>query len=176
MVNDVTQHEDQRDCSNARGATQRVLAFDVANDLRRFIVNGDRPMREARRGDTFIAEGKIYWGGTIPGGGTMTAPGLFNPDTASGAIGWWTCRGVFHCDFAEIVAGVTPHAFATQVLCFNDGTGLITEGPEGGPVVRALVGGMGMFADATGSARERPLGTNATGLFNLRLTFHLRTR
>lgn len=176
MANEVREHDDQGAGADTAGPTHRVLAFDVANDLRRFVVRGDRPMREARRGDTFIAEGKIYRGGTIPAGGTLTAPGPFDPDTSSGAIGLWVCRGIFHRAFAELVAGSAPHVFTTQVLRFNDGSGLVTEGPEGGPVIRALVGGMGMFAGATGSTRERPLGTNVTGLFNLRLTFHFRTR
>jgi hypothetical protein len=175
MANEVTGHDGQGDCAATAGLTHRVLVFDVACDLRRLVVNGDRPMREARRGDSFIAEGQIYRGGTIPGGGTTTAPGPFDPDTSPGSIGSWVCRGVFHRAFAEILAEGAPHAFTTQVLRFNDGSGLVTEGPEGGPVIRALVGGMGTFACATGSTRARPLGTNVTGLFNLRLTFHLRT-
>lgn len=176
MVNEVTGHDDHGDRAATASLTYRVLVFDVACDLRKLVVNGDRPIGEARRGDSFIAEGQIYRGGTIPGGGTMTAPGPFDPDTSPGSIGSWVCGGVFNRAFSEILAEGAPLAFTTQILRFNDGSGLVTEGPEGGPVIRALVGGMGTFACATGSTRARPLGTNVTGLFNLRLTFHLRTR
>ena len=53
---------------------------------------------------------------------------------------------------------------------FDDGRTLIHDGPEGGPQVRAIIGGMGDFSGASGEVFEEPLGTNSTGLFNIRFT------
>src|SRR5690606_19463774 len=89
------------------------------------------------RGDTFIVTGRIYPGGTIPAGG------VFNPDTP-GSIGTWTCRGVYNFDAEEMEAGAEPMVFTTQVFQFDDGTTIVTEGPEGMAThTRAVTGGTG---------------------------------
>lgn len=170
------QAADGKDGGHGERGRRRTLVLDVANDLRRFVVNGSRTLPEARRGDGFITEGKIYPGGTVPPGGTMTSPGPFDPDTAPGAIGLWVCRGTFFVDFAEILNGAEPHVFSTQYHLLNGGNGLVSEGPEGGLVHRSLVGGLGRFVGAAASVVEEPIGTNMTGLFNVRFTFRFETR
>ena len=40
--------------------------------------------------------------------------------------------------------GKEPHLFSTQFHIFDDGRTLIHDGPEGGPQVRAIIGGMGI--------------------------------
>ena len=50
-----------------------TLIFDVATDARSFRLNRGAQLPEAKRGDSFIVEGKIYPGGTIAAGGTLAA-------------------------------------------------------------------------------------------------------
>jgi hypothetical protein len=159
----------------ARGGVKTVV-YDVACDARTFRLNKSGTLLDARRGDGFIVQGKIYPAGTIPAGGTMDNPGSFDPDTAPGSIGTWICRGTFNSDIGDILKGAHPHLYSTQLHLFNSGGGFVHEGPEGGaPQLRALLGGMGGFAGATGEVLEEPIGVNRTGLFNIRHTFKIRT-
>ncbi|MBL8191587.1 MAG: hypothetical protein JNK38_26450 [Acidobacteria bacterium] len=153
-----------------------TLTYDVATDARTFRINRGAPLPDAKRGDSFIVEGKIYPGGTLPVGGTLINPGTFNPDTASGSIGKWVLRGTFNADFAEIMAGAEPAVFGTQYFIFNDGRVLISDGPHAGsnPQLRPLVGGGGTMSGVTGDVKEELLGTNITGLFNQRFTFKIK--
>jgi hypothetical protein len=153
----------------------RRLVYDVACDARTFRLNKSGSLMDARRGDGFIVQGKIYPAGTIPPGGTVESPGPFDPDTAPGSIGTWICRGTFHFDISEILAGANPHLYSTQLHLFENGRGLVHEGPEGGaPQLRALTGGMGHFTGASGEVLEEPIGVNSTGLFNIRHTFKIK--
>ncbi len=152
-----------------------TIVLDVACDARTFRLSRGLLVPDAKRGDSFIVEGKIYPGGTIPPGGTLEAPGSFNPDTAPGSIGKWVCRGTFNYDLSEILAGAHPHVFATQYFLFDDGRVLVTDGPEGGgSQLRSLIGGMGAYSGAAGEVREDPFGVNSTGLFNIRFTFKVK--
>ena len=154
-----------------------TLVYDVACDARTFRLNKSGTLMDARRGDGFIVQGKIYPGGTIPPGGTMENPGPFNPDTAPGNIGNWVCRGTFSFDISEILAGSHPHLYSAQYHLFDDGKGLVHEGPEGGaPQLRAVIGGMGGFIGAAGEVLEEPIGVNSTGLFNIRHTFKIKRK
>jgi hypothetical protein len=156
---------------------RQTLVVDVAVDGRVFAVNGGRTIFDAKRGDSFIVKGKIYPGGTIAPGGTMQNPGPFNPDTTPGSIGNWICRGNFEFDIGQILAGAAPHVYSTQYHLFNDGSGLVTDGPEGGaPQVRALIGGIGAYEGSTAEVIEEPLGVNSTGLFNIRFTFKFKKK
>ncbi len=153
-----------------------TIVFDVATDARSFRLNRGAALPEAKRGDSFIVEGKIYPGGAIPPGGSFQAPGPFNPDTASGSIGKWVFRGTFNYDFGEILAGAEPFDFGTQYFLFNDGRVLVSEGPHGGAraQLRAIIGGAGAFSGATGDVRAEIIGVNITGLFNHRFTFRIK--
>ncbi len=152
-----------------------TIVFDVATDARTFRLNRGAALPEAKRGDSFIVEGKIYPGGVIPPGGTLQNPGPFNPDAASGSIGKWVLRGTFNHDFGEILAGAEPFVFGTQYFLFNDGRVLVSEGPHGGvgPRLHAIIGGAGAFSGAAGDVREELIGVNSTGLFNQRFTFKI---
>jgi hypothetical protein len=111
---------------------QRTLVVDVACDATTFRLNKSGTLLDARRGDGFIVEGKIYPGYTISPGGTMENPGQFDPRTAPGSLGQWVCRGAFAFDIGEILQGAEPHLFSTQYHLFSDGRGLVHDGPEGG--------------------------------------------
>ncbi|HEX4947317.1 MAG TPA: hypothetical protein VFZ34_11660 [Blastocatellia bacterium] len=150
----------------------RTLVVDVACDATTFRLNKSGTIMDARRGDGFMVQGKIYPGYTIPRGGTMENPGPFDPRIAPGSTGQWVCRGTFSYDIGEILQGAEPHLFSTQYHLFNDGRGIVHDGPEGGGTqIRAILGGMGPYAGFTGEVIEEPLGVNATGLFNIRFTF-----
>ena len=154
-----------------------ILVYDVACDARTFRLNKSGTLMDARRGDGFIVQGKIYPGGTIPPGGTMENPGPFDPDTVPGSIGNWVCRGTFNFDIAEILTGARPHLYSTQYHLFDNGAGLVHDGPEGGsPQLRALIGGMRGFAGAAGEVLEEPIGVNSTGLFNIRHSFKIKNQ
>lgn|SRR5262245_46114291 len=151
---------------------KETLVVDVACDGTTFRLNKSGTILDARRGDGFIVQGKIYPGGTIQPGGTMQNPGPFDPRTTPGDLGKWVCRGTFAYDIGEILMGAEPHLYSTQFHLFNNGSGLVTDGPEGGgPQLRAILGGMGGYAGTVGDVIEEPLGVNATGLFNIRFTF-----
>jgi hypothetical protein len=162
---DITEVIDRRD---------QTFTVDIACDARTFKVNRGLPLINALRGDNFIVHGKIFPGNFIPAGGSETEPGTFDPDSP-GSIGDWTCRGTFNFDFPELVAGAKPHTTSTQTYYFGGEDSLTSDGPEGGMrVTRAVVGGTGRFAGATGEVVEEAFGTNRTGLFNLRFTFKLK--
>jgi len=160
---------------HAQNGNNQTMTVDVSTDARTFVLNHVNPADSSfQRGDTFIVEGPIYPGGTIPMGGTADIPSPFSPDQP-GAIGKWVCRGTFHLNSAQIGAGGTPFVYSTQYFLFNDGTVLVSEGPEGGATfLRAVIGGWNGGSGASGQHFEIPLGTNRTGLFNLRFQFQLK--
>jgi len=128
-----------------------------------------------KRGDTFIVQGKIFPGGTIPAGGAFGAAGVWSPDHA-GSIGTWICRGTFDASGPDILAGHLPMVYTTQIFQLAGKDGLWTDGPEGGTTLRAVTGGTGQFSNARGQVTQDTLGVNSAGTsqdFNLRETFSL---
>jgi hypothetical protein len=162
----------------------RALVFDVAIDGRTWRYDtGPNPfdpfsvavLGAVRRGNSFVVQGKVYPGGTIPIGGDFSNPSSFGPDSP-GSIGLWICRGVMNFDGSQILAGQAPHAITTQIFALPNG-GLWTDGPEGGiSVIRAVTGGTDQYSGARGEVRQDPLGVNSAGTskhFNSRFTFAL---
>jgi len=154
-----------------RASKPHRLVLDVALDTRTFTFDrGVKPFEsnppDILRGDTFVVNGKVYPGGTIPAGESV-----FSPDEP-GAIGDWLCRGVFLVGFTEIAAGAPIHVDTTQLFLLARDSSLVTEGQEGVVTTRrAVTGGTGRYKGVAGQARQEMLGTNTTGLFNLRITF-----
>jgi hypothetical protein len=124
------------------------------------------------RGDTIVATGMVFNGGSVPDGDT-TATFLITDDSRVGSL---VSRGQFIADGTEIASGVAQHSIAsTHIFMLDDGSGVITEGLEGsGPEVRAVVGGYGRYSGATGQVTQEVLGFNGTGGTNLRFTFTLK--
>jgi hypothetical protein len=177
-INVLAQNQDQSSEIQAEGSAARdgvhTVVYDVACDARTFRLNKSGTLLDARRGDGFIVEGKIYPAGTIQPGGTMDNPGPFDPDSAPGSIGKWICRGTFNSDIGDILKGAHPPLYSTQLHLFDNGNAFAHEGPEGGaPELRVLTGGTGNFAGANGEVLEEPIGVNRTGLFNIRHTFRI---
>lgn len=161
-------------------AADRFMIIDVACDGRTFYQNRVDPAATTNaRGDLFVVHGKMYPGETIPTGGTVANP-VWSPDEP-GSIGDWICRGNFMVSAADQAAGVVPHIASTQYYLFDDGNGLISEGPEGGvTTTRAVTGGIGDFPDGfmgfNGQVTEEFLGRNSTGRGNFRFTFQLQKK
>jgi hypothetical protein len=158
-----------------------TFVVDVAIDAHTLALNNDPTAAGVpHRGTTFIVNGKIYRGGTIPSGVTS-----FDPSTAPDSIGTWICRGVFLADFADIfVNGTAKDAFdTTQMFLFPDDTNaLFTEGFEGNVGVsthRTVTGGTGRFRRMVGTVKQETIGVNrngaADGLFDLRFTITVET-
>ncbi len=149
---------------------KNTFVIDVACDARTYRQNNVDPSAAgSNRGDTFIVQGKIYPGGSIPKGN-----GVFSPDNL-GSIGTWICRGAWLVSSSELAAGASPAFDTSQIyLLPNQSKQLFSEGLEGpSPTLRAVTGGTGSFAGLHGQVRQELLGTNSTGLFNIRFTFHL---
>lgn len=150
------------------GGAGETFTIDVACDARTYRQNNVDPSAPgSNRGDTFIVQGKIYPGGTIPKGDNV-----FSPDNP-GSIGTWICRGAWMVSSSELSAGSSPAFDTTQIYLLPDESKQIfSEGLEGPqPTLRAVTGGTGTTAGIRGQVRQELLGTNVTGLFNLRFTF-----
>ena len=127
-------------------------------------------------GDTFIQQGTIYPGGTLPRGKANNDP------NAPGGIGKYRARGVFSTDFAnferavEGLPGANPEVgLMTEIYSFHDDvTSIMTDGiwPNANFSARRVVlGGTGQFRDIVGEIKEENIGENNTGFCNLRITF-----
>jgi hypothetical protein len=148
-----------------RAATEETFTLDVAIDCSTWRFNGGIPFSAVGRGDTFIANGKIFAGYAIGSGG--------NDPNAPGSIGTYIEHGTMAATLAEIVAGRRPAFVATWVHLLMDGRGIVTEGPhpDSGPM--AVVGGMGAFSGASGEVDVQIPSYNITGCPNVRETFAL---
>jgi len=148
----------------------RAFTIDVACDARTYTQNNVDPSASgSHRGDTFIVMGKIYPGGTIPAGNNV-----FTPDNM-GSIGTWICRGAWLVSSTQLAGGASPGFDTTQIYLLPDEyKQLFSEGLEGpSATLRAVTGGTGSMSGARGQVRPELLGTNTSGLFNIRFTFQL---
>src|ERR1700757_179594 len=127
-------------------------------------------------GDTFILQGTIYPGGTLPRGKANNDP------NAPGGIGMYRARGVFTADFTNFekavdgLPGASPEVgIVTELYSFDgNGASILTDGiwPNANFSARRIVlGGTGQFRDVVGEIKEENIGENNTGFCNLRITF-----
>lgn len=150
-----------------------TITLDVALDGRTFVVNRVEPSAGSiNRGDTFVLNGKIFNGGTIPIGGTKTEPSSVGPDT-SGSIGDWIGRGTYLVDSAELSTAKIQRATTNYFLLPNKAR-IVTEGFEGASdITRVVTGGLRQYDGARGNTTVERLGINSTGAYNLRFIFTL---
>ena len=131
-------------------------------------------------GDTFIQDGHVFPGGTIPMGKTN-----FDPN-APGAIGQYRARGTFTTDFANFERAAAQDknaapalAFATEMFSFeNDRSIILTDGTWPNAYFsaqRVVLGGTGSFGAVVGEVHEENIGENKDGFCNFRVTFKIRT-
>jgi len=154
----------------------KTIVIDVAEDARTGVVNPVNPTNALpKRGDTVIANGKIYPAGTLPAGNG------FDIDTP-GSIGTWVSRGTFNFDFSQAFTGGDPIISSTEQYIFSTNgvlTGensLVSEGQDSflRTIQRAVIGGTGIYRGTTGEVKVEVLGSNNTGFVNRRLTFQIR--
>jgi hypothetical protein len=148
---------------------RRAITWDVAIDCRTWRFNGGIAFQDFGRGDSFIANGKIFPAGTLPSGVQANDP------NEPGSVGDWVERGTMAATLAEILSGTRPAFFATWFHLLDDGSAIVADGahPESGPM--AVVGGRGKFSGATGELTDAIIGTNSTGCPNLTVTIRLHT-
>ncbi|HMS95324.1 MAG TPA: hypothetical protein PKA03_08905 [Tabrizicola sp.] len=136
--------------SAGQGFAETLAAFDVAEDLTRFVYAETQRFEDdmPAYGNAFVTQGYIYPAGTLDGGveGTKADGSPAFPDKV---IGTWTCDGYFVGQGMRTESGT--FVISRQVFQFNDGGLLITQGPElidnGAPVSRAVTGGTGDYAE-----------------------------
>lgn len=143
------------------GAGEAPFAFDVAEDLSRFVFATDPVFDDGMPayGNAFVTQGYIYPEGTLDGGveGTLPNGDAAFPDLV---IGEWTCDGYFVGKGMRTETGAI--VMTRQVYRFDNGDLLISHGPElvdaGVTVTRAVTGGTGDFADAPAELDQVLLG------------------
>ena len=153
--------------NNVAEAETAVLEFEVSEDMNRFIFD-EAPLFEdglPAAGNAFITEGYIFVKGTIAANGGVNPDGTpVDPDSV---IGRWICKGYLIGDAAHAADGAW--VVTTQIYDFDDEIGkdmLVSEGYElaeiGVPIARAITGGTGEFAGASGVMEQTLLGFNAS--------------
>lgn len=154
----------QGSSSGARPAPK--VGWDVAIDCATWRFNGDLAIDEAGRGDSFIANGRLFPHGSLPAGD-------FTPDPSQ-SVGQWVERGIMAATVAEIDSGTRPAFFATWYHLPDGGSSIVADGPhpESGPM--AVTGGTGRFSGAGGQLHDEIIGWNDTGCPNLRIRILLK--
>jgi hypothetical protein len=162
-------------------ASTKTLAFDVAEDMSRFVFDQDVVHEDGmpKHGSAFITQGYIYPAGTLTESNGVLPDG--SPEFPAKVLGEWTCRGWFVGDGAHAKTG--PMVITTQLYNFGETLGaelLVSEGYEladvGVAIDRAITGGTGQYTGAYGVAHQTFLGFNATEGVNLRLEIEVETR
>lgn len=155
-----------------------VLRFDVAEDGTRFVWSGDPPLTDGlpAGATTYITQGYIYPAGTLDGINGVLADG--SPEFPDKVLGLWTCYGWWVGDAAH--SGKTAPWITTHLFSFGQEWGeamLVSEGYSidevETPLARAIVGGTGTYAGATGVQCETNLGFNPSNGIDFRYEIHL---
>jgi hypothetical protein len=154
-------------------AAWKTIVIDVACDGNSTRMVGLDANGAPARGTTFIFDGKVYPGNSIPM--------VDDFDYATpGDIGAWHCRGTFNFDWSEILAGKKPHVATLQSFYFGASGDLLApdslrcEGMEGGVTSLVVFGGTGKYRAVIGEAKMETIGSNNTGNPNFRFTFKVR--
>jgi hypothetical protein len=159
----------------------RVLRFDVSENAKRFIFD-ETPLHadgSPAYGNEFVTEGYIYPAGTLNGTNGVKEDG--SPEFPNKVIGRWTCRGWHVGEGAKTETG--PWVVTHQYFDFGKEfgrTSLATDGVEvvdiDVPVMRAIIGGTGLYAQARGEAQQTMIGFNQLNGVNLRLEMKVNLR
>ena len=159
---------------NAGNAGMQTLRFDVSENMAKFVFDEKPVFSDGMpgHGNEFITQGYLYPYGMLKSGEDgVNKDG--SPKYPDKVIGEWTCKGWFVGEGAHAKTG--PMVITTQIYDFGKEHGkktLITEGYEladiGKAVARAITGGTGEYATASGEAQQTFLGFNATEGVNLR--------
>src|SRR5215217_1066834 len=119
----------------AKGGAQEgaatKLAFDVAEDMSRFVFDADVAHEDGmpKHGSAFITQGYIYPAGTLTESNGVREDG--SPEFPDKVLGEWTCRGWFVGEGAHAKTG--PMVITSQLYNFGETLGaelLVSEGYE----------------------------------------------
>ena len=152
-------------------AEDGVLRFDVAENGTLFTWSGNPELVDGFPTGVFsyVTQGYIYPAGTLDASNGVLADG--SPEFPDQVIGHWSCYGWW------LDASVQLN---THLFNFGPAWGaamLTSEGYSIGdlnvPVERALTGGSGQFANASGGQVETLLGINASNGGTFRYEIHI---
>src|ERR1700752_3268516 len=167
LVAGVTADAGADDRGDRGGIRSRTIVWDVAIDCRTFRFNGGMSFEAVGRGDTFIADGRIFPAGTLLSGFQANDP------SDPGSIGHWVERGTMAATLAEIVSGARPAFFATWFHVLEDGSAVVAGGEHPYSGSMAIFGVTEGFSGAGGELADNIIGFNSTGCPNLRVTIQL---
>ncbi len=161
--------------SSADGQEEaRILEFDVAEDMNRFIFDQDVAYEDGMPADgsSFITRGYLYEPGTLTDSNGVNPDG--SPEFPDKVIGEWICQGYMINDAGHATGGVW--VFSTQFFQLGSEPGaqtIVTQGYELADtdvaIARAITGGTGEFKLARGESSQTLLGLNASEGVNLRV-------
>ena len=170
-------------------SSTKVIEFDVAEDMTRFIFDKDVVYEDGlpADGSAFITRGYLYKPGTLNGsnGVIVTRDANNNvvkvePQFPDKVIGEWICQGYMINAAGHAKEGVW--VFSTQFFQFGDKPGaktLVSQGYEladvGVAISRAITGGTGQYKDARGEGEQTLLGLNQSEGVNLHVKLKVRT-
>jgi hypothetical protein len=152
-------------------AAKETLTLEVAEIGSRYVPDLPVGQTQPLRGTTFVTEGYLYAEGTLTcaegacDGVVYDEQGNPAPEFPDQVVGMWTCYGTF----TEVAqpASTGPLLVSTQYYDLGDGPGadmFVTSGWEladvGVPVSRAITGGTGKHAGASGVQTQALLGYN----------------
>jgi hypothetical protein len=155
-----------------------VLRFDVAENGALFTWSGTPELVDGfpTVGTAYVTQGYIYPAGTLDASNGVLEDG--SPEFPDQVIGHWSCYGWWLGDAAH--AATSPPWLNTHLFNFGPawcGAMLTSEGYSiddlDVPLERALTGGSGQFANASGVQVETNLGFNASGGMNFRYEIHV---
>ncbi len=159
---------------SAEDAKAKVIQFDVAEDMNRFIFDKDVAYDDGlpADGSSFITRGYLYEYGTLTDGNGVNPDGT--PEFPDKVIGEWICQGYMINDAGHATGGVW--VFSNQFFQFGDKPGaetIVTQGYELADIdvaiARAITGGTGKYKMARGESSQTMLGLNASEGVNLRV-------
>ncbi len=159
----------------------RNIRFDVAENGKKFTPDETPVFPDGlpAYGNEFITEGYIYPEGTLNGATGANPDG--SPEFPNQVIGRWYCRGWHVGEGAHTTKG--PWVVTHQLYDFGPQEGrstIVTDGfelpEENVPILRAIIGGTGAFAQARGEARQTFLGFNQSNGVSLRYELRVTVR
>lgn len=143
-----------------------TLKLDISEDMNQFAFDQSRVYEDGMpaHGSGFVTRGYIYPDGTLNGSNGVNADGT--PEFPEKVIGEWMCFGYMIGEAAHAKSGAW--VISTQIFNFGKDYGnqtLVTQGYELAdptPVYRAITGGTGDYAGASGQAMQIFQGLNAS--------------
>jgi hypothetical protein len=145
---------------------KEVIKLDISEDMNQFAFDQSRVYEDGlpAHGSGFLTRGYIYPDGTLNGSNGVNVDG--SPEFPEQVIGEWLCFGYMIGEAAHAKSGAW--VISTQIFNFGKDYGnktIVTQGYEladNTPVYRAISGGTGKYAQASGQGMQIFQGLNAS--------------